>query len=602
MNDRKLKLNLQNFIYSLVLILNIFLFNCNSLPQKPDTIPKNDYSYLNEYLNNYIPTKMDEASVVGLAVSVVTDKEILYAKGFGYADKRNGREVNPNTIFRTASVSKIINLVITMKLVEEGKLNLDKDINQYLPELKLLSRFQKSKPITIRSILTHHSGLPSDRMKGFFSHAITDSLEKLVSDTSGDYVSYPPEFIFSYSNLGHSILGRIIEKVSGDSYANVLDKKLFKQLGMEHSFYEINLDKKNVFAKGYGGIIFKSEVAEAGLRDLPAGFLNSSVNDLSKVIQLFINDGRINGVSYLKESTLKEIYTIQNPNNAYDDDFKIGLSFFVNTLDLGNDIFSISHGGDTFLYHAMLGILPKEKLGVIVLSNTNTSAPLVYDIASKSLQIALETKTGYKKPTENKKPEAANADMSSYAGVYQNGALMEVEVDGNNVSAKLDTGIKFILPDKEGVWQNAKLKVFGLFTINPPIQFKFKTVEKDKLLYLKVGGNILLWGSKIMPANSISVSWKNRLGKYKILNDDKDNAGMIKNPELKIERGFLIFENNGIPAANVDVIQKLALQILSDKETVVAGLGRGKGDTISVKQIRGKEILTYSGYEMEKVE
>ena len=86
------------------------------------------------------------------------------------------------------------------------------------------------------------------------------------------------------------------------------------------------------------------------------------------------------------------------------------------------------------------------------------------------------------------------------------------------------------------------------------------------------------------------------------LNDDKDNAGMIKNPELKIERGFLIFENNGIPAANVDVIQKLALQILSDKETVVAGLGRGKGDTISVKQIRGKEILTYSGYEMEKVE
>lgn len=192
--------------------------------------------------------------------------------------------------------------------------------------------------------------------------------------------------------------------------------------------------------------------------------------------------------------------------------------------------------------------------------------------------------------------------MSSYAGVYQNGALMEVEVDDNNASAKLDTGIKFILPDKEGVWQNAKLKVFGLFTINPPIQFKFKTVEKDKLLYLKVGGNILLWGSKINPPDSISVSWKNRLGKYRILNDDKDNASMIKNPELKIEKGFLVFENNGIPAANVDVKQKLALQIFGDKEAIVAGLGRGKGDTISAKQISGKEILTYSGYEMEKVE
>lgn len=129
---------------------------------------------------------------------------------------------------------------------------------------------------------------------------------------------------------------------------------------MEHSFYEINLDKKNVFAKGYGGLIFKSEVAEAGLRDLPAGFLNSSVNDLSKVIQLFINDGRINGVSYLKESTLKEIYTIQNQSNALDDDFKIGLSFFINTFDLGNDIFSISHGGDTFCIMPCLEFFQKK--------------------------------------------------------------------------------------------------------------------------------------------------------------------------------------------------------------------------------------------------
>lgn len=592
----------QNSFSIAILLLNLFVFNCNSLPQKPETIPRNDYTYLNEYLNNYIPTKMNEASVVGLGVSVVSDKEVLFARGFGYADKGNGKEVNTDTIFRTASVSKIINLVITMKLVEEGKLNLDKDINQYLPELKLKSRFPKVKPITIRSILTHHSGLPSDRMKGFFSHAKTDSLEKLVADVSGEYVSYPPEFIFSYSNLGHSILGRVIEKVTGNSYSNVLTEKVFQPLGMKNSFYDKNPEKQNEYAKGYGGLIFKSEITEANLRDLPAGFLNSSVNDLSKVIQLFINDGRINGVSYLKESTLKEIYTIQNPNNAYDDDFKIGLSFFINTFDLGNDIFTISHGGDTFLYHAMLAILPKEKLGVVVLSNTNTSAPVVYDIASKSLEISLETKTGYKKPMNLNLSKAAKVDMSSYSGIYQNGALMQVEVEDNIPSAKLDGGIKFILPDKEGEWQKAKLKVFGLFTINPPIQFKFKTVKKEKLLYLKVGGNVLLWGTKITPPDSMNASWANRIGKYKILNDDKDNAGMIKDPELKIEKGFLIFESNGIPAANADVKQKFALQSINDKEAIVAGLGRGKGDTILVKQISGKEILTYSGYEMEKVE
>ncbi|HMW06226.1 MAG TPA: serine hydrolase domain-containing protein [Leptospiraceae bacterium] len=602
MKNRILNSSIHISINSVLLILNLFLFNCNSLPDKPESIPKDDYSFFREYLNRYIPKKMKEASIVGLSVSAVTDKEVLFAKGFGYADEGNGKEATADTIFRTASVSKIINLIITMKLVEEGKLNLDKDISQYLPELKLKSRFPNSKPITIRSILTHHSGLPSDRMKGFFSYDKTDSLEKLISETSGEYVSYPPEFIYSYSNLGHSILGRIIEKVSGKTYAKVINEKIFQPFGMKNSFYEVVPEKKNDFAKGYGGIILKSEVNEPYLRDLPAGFLHSSVNDFSKVIQMFLNDGKINGSTYLKESTLNEIYTIQNPNNAYDDDLKIGLSFFVNTFDLGKDIFNVSHGGDTFLYHAILGILPKEKIGVIVLSNTDVSAPVINDIAQKTLEISLETKTGYKKPMNLNLTKAANVDMSSYAGTYQNGAMLRVEVENNNPFAKIDGGIQYILPNKEWEWQDGKLKIFGLFTVNPPMQFKFKTVGKDKLLYLKVGGNVLLWGSKITPQESIDGSWLKRLGKYKILNEDKNNAGMIKDPELKMENGFLVLETNGIPAANANVKQKLALQVLNEKESIIAGLGRSKADTISVKEVNGKEILTYSGYEMEKME
>ena len=201
-------------------VIGLFINNCNSIPEKPKSIPVNDYSYLNEYLNNYIPEQMKEASIIGLSVGVVSDKEVLFAKGFGLADKASGIEVTPDTIFRIASVSKIVNLVIVMKLVEEGKLDLDTDIKKYLPELKIKSRFD-SKPITIRSILTHHSGLPSDRQKGFFTHGQVDSLEKLVSDLDGEYTSYPQGFISSYSNLGHSILGRIVEKVTGSTYSNV---------------------------------------------------------------------------------------------------------------------------------------------------------------------------------------------------------------------------------------------------------------------------------------------------------------------------------------------------------------------------------------------
>ena len=77
---------------------------------------------------------------------------------------------------------------------------------------------------------------------------------------------------------------------------------------------------------------------------------------------------------------------------------------------------------------------------------------------------------------------------------------------------------------------------------------------------------------------------------------------MLEKPELKLEDDFLVFENNGIPAAHMEFKQKLALTVINDTEAIVSGLGRGKGDTISVKNSNGKEVLTYSGYEMEKIE
>jgi len=577
--------------------------SCSSLPQKPKTIPKDDYTYLNEYLNYYIPTQMKEASIIGLGANIVSDKEVLFSKGFGFSDKASGIEVTPDTIFRVASVSKIINLVVVMKLVEEGKLNLDTDISKYLPELKLQTRFEKSRPITIRSILTHHSGLPSERLKGFFAQEKTDSLEKLVTDVNGEYVSYPPEKLFSYSNLGHSILGRIVEKVANDTYANVVTRKVLEPIGMNHSFYEIRGNKKLDFSKGYGGLIFRTEVKEAKVRDLPAGFLNSSVNDLSKFIQMFLNNGKVGNTTFLKENTLEEMYKTQNGGNPYDDEFQIGLGFFLNTFDLGNSILSVEHGGDTFLFHSMLAILPRQKLGVIVVSNTITSAPLVHSVAKRSLEISLETKFGHKKSWSAKK-EVSKVDMKSYEGVYQNGNLLDVQVEDGKVFSNLTTGAKFILPDRENEWQKTSVKLFGLFTISPgSLLMKFKTVGNDKLLYIKSGGNVLLWGSKILPyTEKISSVWKKRLGKYKIINDDLDNSSMLEKPELKLEDDFLVFENNGIPAAHMEFKQKLALTVINDTEAIVSGLGRGKGDTISVKTVRGKEVLTYSGYEMQRIE
>jgi CubicO group peptidase (beta-lactamase class C family) len=149
-------------------IVMLSLISCAAMPPKaPDFQAKGDYSDLKEYMTWFIQKEMKDNDIVGLSIALVDDQKILWQQGFGYADRENKIDATPETLYRAGSISKVFNGMAAMKLVEAGKMDIDRPLSTYLPEFKIKSRFGNTDGITPRTIMTHHSGLP---YLGFYTH------------------------------------------------------------------------------------------------------------------------------------------------------------------------------------------------------------------------------------------------------------------------------------------------------------------------------------------------------------------------------------------------------------------------------------------------
>ena len=192
-----------------------------SPPKKPDNTRQGDYQYVKDYMSWYINREMKKKKTVGLSIALVDGEHIVWQQGFGYADKENKVKATPETIFRAGSISKLFNAMATMKLSEQGNLDIDRPLANYLPEFQIKTRFGSTDGITPRTIMTHHSGLPGDWVDGMWSKD-PPSFTRLAHLIKDEYVAYPPNTVLSYSNLGVTLLGHALENTSKTPYANFL--------------------------------------------------------------------------------------------------------------------------------------------------------------------------------------------------------------------------------------------------------------------------------------------------------------------------------------------------------------------------------------------
>ncbi len=341
----------------------LLLTGCMSAPPpKPESQLRGDYSYLKAYLTWLIESHMRQKSIEGLSIAIVDDKHILWAQGFGNADAANKIPATPETLYRVGSISKLFTDVLVLQLAEQGKLDIDQPLTRYLPDFSIKSRFPNANPPTLRQIMTHHSGLPSDISNGMWT-ANPEPFGGLAGKLKDEYLAYPPDYVFSYSNVGLSLLGSVLEKTTGQAFAAYAQQQLLKPLGMNHAQFSTYVDGLPV-SKAYK---LHEEKSEPPLRDMPAGGLSANVLDMGRFMQMVLAGGSMNGQQILKPETLKDMLRAQNSQVTLDAGQQIGLGWFLrNNLNIGT---IAEHGGATLYHNSLLSLVPEQRLGVVLLSN-----------------------------------------------------------------------------------------------------------------------------------------------------------------------------------------------------------------------------------------
>lgn len=228
----------RTIVTALILVfvaMGVYFFRLFSPAEKPlPPVVYVDWQSLDDYAAALIAREIAANNVVGVSVAVVSDQEIIWQQGFGYADRANAVKATPATVYRVGSLSKLINAVAVMQLHDAGRIDIDKSLTDYLPEFTIKRHFTDPSPITLRNILTHHAGLPGDIIGGMWSDN-PQPFTEVISLLQDEYAPYPPNYIGAYSNIGADLLGAVVERVSGQNYVRYLDNCVLMPMGMSSS-------------------------------------------------------------------------------------------------------------------------------------------------------------------------------------------------------------------------------------------------------------------------------------------------------------------------------------------------------------------------------
>jgi CubicO group peptidase (beta-lactamase class C family) len=566
------------------------------MPKRSENLARGDYDALKPYISSLIEKEMKGNDVTGLSIALVDDQKVIWAEGFGYADAENKIPATPATVYRAGSVSKLFTATGVMQLVEQGKMNLDKPLQTYLPEFSIKSRFAENGAITPRTIMTHHAGLPSDLLQGMWSKKV-EPFEKVAGRLKDTYISYPPNYVFAYSNVGVTLLGNAVEKVAGCDFAGHLDTAVLKPLGMVSSSFAQAMEQSPLVAKAYRKGALGEELP---LRDVPAGGLNTTVLDLSRFMKMVFASGHVGDRQVIKPETLTEMLRPQNVDVPLDLSFRIGLGWMLSGPDIKNAGPVAHHAGATLYHRTHLMILPEHKLGVIVMANSATATRTVSKVATDTLKLALEIKTGIKQPEPEQKPSEkvppSEVALQEYEGNYATFVgVVPVNKKSDYLSARImGTGVRLI-PGGDGRL-GLQYKLLGLIPISlgdlDRTRFSRAVVVNREILKARMGEEELLVGERI-PAIALPDAWRRRVGDYEVINRG-DDAVLFDKVRVREEGGLLIVDY-AMPLF-LEGRMSSALMPISDTEAVIFGLGRGMGETIRIVAADGGEAFEYSGY------
>ena len=319
---------------------------------------------IESFLDGVMPLQLAREDIAGAVIAVVKDGKILFAKGYGYSDVAKRTPVSPEaTLFRPGSISKLFTWTAVMQLVEQGKLDLDSDVNRYL-DFKIPDTYPK--PITLRNIMTHTSGF-EETDKELFLPDVKDL--KPLDDYLKTHLPqriFPPGVTPAYSNYATCVAGYIVQRVSGQPYDDYIESHILKPLGMAHTSFRQPLPDalKPLLSNGYNVASKPAKPFEV-VQPWPAGSSSVSANDITRFMIAHLQDGQFESVQILRPETAQLMHSRQFENNPRLNGMALG--FYEETRN-GHRI--IGHGGDTICFHSDLHLIPDAGLGFFISYNS----------------------------------------------------------------------------------------------------------------------------------------------------------------------------------------------------------------------------------------
>jgi CubicO group peptidase (beta-lactamase class C family) len=344
-------------------------------------------------IDKYISQNLDEAKIIGLQVASIGEGQLVWQGSYGVKEYQGKDAINDSTLFMMASCSKPVTSLGIMKLYDQGKMDLDEDINDYLP-FRIINPNYPGEIISFRMLLTHTSSLRDNwdvldplytlpeggdsplELQSYVKDYFTEGGEYYSSDEN--FAEEKPGESFSYCNMGYSLLGLLIERISGKSFSQYMQEDIFQALGMTNSYWFLKEIPHDNIARPHEIAPEKEPevLNHYGFASFPDGQLRTTATDYAQVLKLMINRGKVNGSPFLSEETVDEYLKVQYPKvakyqaltwNYNEFDAFSYISFMPRYLFTRN---IPAHSGYDPGVETYVAFDPKKKRGIIIFINS----------------------------------------------------------------------------------------------------------------------------------------------------------------------------------------------------------------------------------------
>ena len=360
----------RSFHYSLGLLASFFLLLIPALGRAQSSLPKELKG-----LDEFVEMRMKEWNVPGVAIAVVRDSQVVLTKGYGWANVEGKQRVDAGTLFAIGSSSKAFTATGVMQLVDEGKVDLDEPVITYVPDFKLYND-ELTKNLTVRDLLCHRSGLPRHDVAWYGSGS---TREELIAKMAYLEPNAQLRETWQYQNFMFMAAGYLIEQVTGQSWEAYTQKHLFDPLQMSNSNFSV-IDLQKTANRAWPYQEEEGEVKVMEYRNIdaigPAGSINSNATEMANWLILQLNEGRFQGKQVISGTSLHETHKPQMvmPGDMTTDEI------FYSSYGLGWMITSyrghlrVEHGGNIDGFSASVCVMPRDGIGIVVLTNMNGTA------------------------------------------------------------------------------------------------------------------------------------------------------------------------------------------------------------------------------------